>query len=308
MSARVHPTGEQLEIQHRDQHAVVVEVGAALRAYGTAEGEVLDGFGEWEMSTAGRGQPLIPWPNRLRDGSYEFSGERHQLPLSEPPTHNAIHGLVRWSNWTVAQHTGASVRMEHVLHPQTGYPFALALAIEYALDDRGLTVQTTATNVGDRPCPYGAGAHPYLTVGTDLVDSCLLQAPGTRWLRTDDRSLPVGSEPVDNSEYDFRSPRPIGEIKLDTGYCALARDDDGLARVQLLAPDGARAVTLWLDGHYDYLMLFTGDTVPQPDRRRRGLAVEPMTCAPNAYRSGDGLLTLQPGETVTTVWGIEPRG
>lgn len=305
VSTPVRPSGRQLELAHGEQRAAVVEVGGGLRTYRAGERDVVDGYDEWEMCTAGRGQPLIPWPNRLRDGSYEFDGERHQLALSEPPTHNAIHGLTRWSNWTVAERERDYARMEHVLHPQTGYPFALALAIEYALGDSGLTVRTSATNVGARACPYGTGAHPYLAAGDELVDACMLQAPGAQRLRTDDRSLPTGTEPVDDTEYDFRSPRQIGATQLDTGYATLVRDADGLARVRLSRPDGVQ-VTLWQDRHYEYLMLFTGETVPEPQRRRRGLAVEPMTCAPNAFQSGDGLRVLAPGETLTSAWGIEP--
>ena len=56
--------------------------------------------------------------------------------------------------------------LEHDLHPQPGYPFRLALTIEYALTDEGLSVSTTATNTGPDPCPYGCGFHPYLTLGT----------------------------------------------------------------------------------------------------------------------------------------------
>ena len=70
--------------------------------------------------------------------------------------------------------------MEHVLHPQPGYPFSLAVAIEYALSDDGLSVATTATNAGPDPCPYGCGAHPYLTLGTPTVDSVVLTAPAER--------------------------------------------------------------------------------------------------------------------------------
>jgi aldose 1-epimerase len=51
-------------------------------------------------------------------------------------------------------------------------------------------------------------------------------------------------------------------------------------------------------------MVFTGD--PLPDVARRSLAVEPMTCAPNAFRTGEGLLTLEPGASFTAEWGIEP--
>jgi aldose 1-epimerase len=300
------PSGEQIELRHGDQRAVVVEVGAGLRRYAAGGRELLDGYGESEMATVGRGQSLIPWPNRVRDGSYEFAGERYQLPLSEPEKGNSIHGLVRWVNWTLANRDRGRARMEYVLHPQEGYPFTLALSIEYSLGDGGLTVRSSATNVGQRPCPYGAGAHPYLTVGTELIDSCTLQAPGSTWLRADERAIPLAAEPVAGTEYDFRSARQIDTTQLDTGYCDLVRDPDGLARVTLSAPDSGIGVTLWQDDSYPYLMLFTGDAIPQAGRRRRGLGVEPMTCAPNAFQSGDGLLALQPGESFTGSWGVSP--
>ena len=166
----IAPSGKQLEIAFGDQQAVVVEVGGGLRSYSVGGRDVLDGYGADEMCTSGRGQVLIPWPNRLEDGSYELGGRRHQLPLTEPSTHNAIHGLVRWANWTVAESEPHRVMVEQLLHPQPGYPFSLALRIEYALSERGLDVRTTATNLGDETCPYGSGAHPYLTVGSERVD------------------------------------------------------------------------------------------------------------------------------------------
>lgn len=302
------PTGEQVELRHEDQRAIVVEVGAALRSYEVSDRPLLDGFGADEIPTFARGQVLIPWPNRLRDGCYEFGGERHQLPLTEPARANAIHGLVRWANWTVARRDGDGVRMEHRLHPREGYPFALSLAVEYRLGASGLSVTTSATNAGDRPCPFGAGAHPYITAGTDHIDGCTLRAPGATWMRTDERMIPTGTATVDGTDYDFRTPRPIGTTKLDTGYADLERDGDGLARVTLAPPGGGPATTLWLDDGYPYLMLFTGDAVEPAQRRRRGLGVEPMTCAPNALQTGEGLRTLRPGETATASWGLSLGG
>ena len=52
-------------------------------------------------------------------------------------------------------------------------------------------------------------------------------------------------------------------------------------------------------------MVFTGD--PLPDVARRSLAVEPMTCPPNAFRTGDSVSRLEPGESTASTWGIEPR-
>lgn len=286
---------------------MVVEVGGGLRAYEVGGRAVLDGYAASEMADAGRGQALIPWPNRLADGSYELDGTNHQLALTEPERRNAIHGLVRWANWGVASRSRASVRMEHRLHPQPGYPFELELALRYELDDDGLTVRLSATNLSASACPFGAGAHPYVTAGTELLDPCTLSAPGRTYMRTDDRAIPVASTLVEGTEHDFLAPREIGATVLDTGYGDLRRDADGLARVKLTAPGGSAAVTVWQDQSYPYLMLFTGDTIQDPGRRRRGLAVEPMTCAPNAFRSGDGLIMLAPGQTFEGSWGISPR-
>lgn len=297
------PSGDQIEIRAGEQRVVVVTVGAGLRTYTAAGRDVLDGYDEHEMATAGRGQVLIPWPNRLEDGSYEFAGERHQLPLTEPSTGNAIHGLVRWVAWTVVERDDDRVALAHTLHPQPGYPFSLELEIEYALGEAGLRVTTTATNVGPSACPYGCGAHPYLTLGTPTVDSIVLRAPGRNVTHFDERGLPLDTGPVDGTDYDFREPRAIGTTKLDNAYTDLARDADGLARVELRRPDGAGSLSLWLDESYPYLQLFTGD--PLPSVNRRSIAVEPMTCAPNAFRSGEGVRVLEPGSSMTSTWGIE---
>jgi aldose 1-epimerase len=296
------PSGQQFEIHAGDHRAVVAEVGAGLRSYTVAGRDVLDGYASGEMAGAGRGQVLIPWPNRIEDGVYEFRGKSHQLPLDEVPERNAIHGLVRWASWAPAERDAGLVVLEHTLHPQPGYPFSLALRIEYALADGGLRVTTTATNVGIEPCPYGSGMHPYLTHGTRTVDSLLLRAPGRSMLQTDDRGIPTGRTSVEGTEYDFREPRPMGGTKLDHAFTDLERADDGLARVELQDPDDDRALALWVDESYPYLQLFTGDSIPEVDRR--SLAVEPMTCAPNAFRTGEGLLVLEPGEATTSTWGI----
>jgi aldose 1-epimerase len=197
--AVIAPSGRQIEIASGDQQAVVVEIGAGLRSYSVGGRELVDGYGAEEMSSSGRGQALIPWPNRLQDGSYEFDGRRHQLALNEPERHNAIHGLVRWAAWTVSTREPHRVVMEHILYPQPGYPFALRLSIEYTLSESGLRVQTTAENVGRNPCPYGGGAHPYLTLGTPTVDGLILRVPARTILRSDERGLPIGREVVENT-------------------------------------------------------------------------------------------------------------
>ena len=241
------PSGEQFELRHGGQHAVVTEVGAGLREYG----DVLLGYGENEMCSSGKGQVLMPWPNRVAGGTYAWEGTEYQLPITEVSLSTAIHGLVRWTSWHAVERSDAHVALEHILHPQPGYPFLLALRVEYALGDDGLTVTTSAENVGDRACPFGAGHHPYIACDVDAIYGDARLDETERW----DCSYEVGG------------------------------------------------VTVWADDAWPYVQLFTGDL---PDIQRRGFAVEPMTCPPNAFNSGEGLLRLEPGETFTGTWGIRP--
>ena len=264
-------------------------------------------YAEREMCTGGRGQLLIPWPNRIRDGRYEFGGIEHQTPLSEPEHGNAIHGLVRWANWQLDQRGRDSVRATHVLHAQLGYPFSLGLEIVYTLSGTGLRVAITATNLGSEPLPYGAGQHPYFTVGTDLVDAAVLCVPAESVLEADERGIPTGRMlPVIGTERDFRRARPIGTAVIDACYTDPERDEDGVSRITLESPGGSPKVTVWMDASFGFVMVFTGDTL-EPARRRHGLAVEPMTCAPDAFRGSLGLQILEPGEQSTAVWGVMPE-
>jgi aldose 1-epimerase len=253
----IPPSGEQYELAFGAQRATVVEVGGGLREYGN----VLDGYPADAMCRSGRGQVLAPWPNRLEGGAYEWDGVEHQLALTEPAAGNAIHGLVRWANWDAVEHEAARVVMEHVLHPQPGYPFTLRLRVDYRLDADGLTVRTTAENVGERACPFGVGHHPYIAAPTGRVDD----------LEVDGELL--GSQKLDET-------RPM----------------DAPWRMQV------GEVTVWADEAWKHVQLFTGDS--KPDVARRSLAVEPMTCPPNAFRTGEDLIRLEPGETFAGSWGI----
>jgi aldose 1-epimerase len=248
---------------------------------------------------------LLPWPNRIRGGRYRWRGVEQQLDLSDPDTAGAIHGLTRWAPWRVVERTGDAVRLAYVLHACPGWPFVLGCEVDYALGPGGLTVRTTATNLGTAACPYGTGAHPYLHAGAPTVDGAVVVVPADRHLTTDDGGIPTGSATVAGTPFDLRDGQRLGERRLDTTFTALRRGSDGLARVRLTGPTGD-ATTLWCDPAYRYLQLFTGDALPEPARRRGGLAVEPMTCPPDAFRSGQDLVVLEPGQAHTATWGIDP--
>lgn len=300
------PSGDQFRIAAGGYEAVVTESGGALRSLTHAGRPLLDGFAEDEMSPGGRGQLLVPWPNRVRDGRYSFGGRDLQLPLTEPKRHHASHGLARWVAWTPEEHSGASVSLQYRLMAQTGYPWILDLHVLYDLSADGLTVTQTATNLSPEPAPYASGAHPYLTVGPGPVDGWELTLPAATRSVVDEALIPVGREPVESTAYDFRVARPLRGTELNTGFTDLDRDERGVATVTLRDPVSGRAVALWADEHHRWLLLYTADDVPAT--ARRSLAVEPMTAPPDAFRSGDDLLTLaaagEPGDEVSVSWGV----
>lgn len=306
MSSRIPPSGEQFRISAGGYEAVVTESGGALRSLGHAGRPLLDGFDEHEMSPGGRGQLLMPWPNRVRDGQYSFEGRDLQLPLTEPKRHHASHGLARWVAWTPEEHTAGSVSLQYRLMAQTGYPWALDLHVLYDLSADGLTVTQTATNLSPEPAPYACGAHPYLSVGPGPVDSWELTLPASTRSVTDDVLIPVGTEPVDGTPYDFRVARPLRDTVLNGAFTDLERDDRGVATVTLRDPSSGRAVALWVDEGIRWVLLYTADDVPAT--ARRSLAVEPMTANADAFRSGIDLLTLapagEPGDEVSVSWGV----
>jgi aldose 1-epimerase len=297
------PTGDQHQIKLGDQQAVVVQAGGGLRSYDVAGRHILEGFPAEARPDGGRGQLLLPWPNRVRDGRYRWADTEHQLAISEVANHNAIHGLMRWAEWSLLERTESRVTVMARLWPQPGYPFRLDVSAAYELTNTGLTVTITALNQGSEPAPYGVGQHPYLSTGIGPVDNAVLAVPAERWVRCDDRGLPVATEQVAGTEYDFRAARAIGETRLDTPYTALTRDGDGRTVVSLDAADGSSGVDLWMGEGVSYLQVFTGDTLAGP-RRRTGLAVEPMSCPPDAFNSGEGLVTLDPGATHLLRWGL----
>ena len=251
------PSGEQFELAAGAHRVVVVEVGGGIREW---EG-VLLGYGLDELCGSGRGQVLAPWPNRLAGGRYEWDGEELQLPVNEVSTGSAIHGLVRWASWRAVEREHARVVLEHVLHPQPGYPFALRLRVDYRLAKTGLTVRTEAENLGARAAPFGVGHHPYVLAPTGRVDALVL-----------DGEL-VGGRELDETRHSS------GGWRVEVGE-----------------------VTVWADEAWPFQQVFTGDL---PEVARRGLAVEPMTCPPQAFRTGEGVIRLAPGEHWSGEWGIE---
>jgi aldose 1-epimerase len=298
-------SGTQWSIEADGHRAVVVEVGGVLRSYGAGDLDILDGFAADEMSPASAGQILAPWPNRLRDGHYTFEGTTYQLALTEPARQNAIHGLTNWSRWKLADQAPGSMTLQYDLPAQVGYPWALTLRTTWSVSGHGLRCDQEVTNISDGNAPWGYSVHPYLRLAGVAVDDIMLRVPARVRVLADSRMLPIGAVKVTGSEYDFSEPRRIGDSVLDTTFGDIDHDPDGGSSVTIAAPSGDTAVTVWADAAFKWWQVFTGDTL-HGERHRRSVAIEPMTCPPDAFRSGRDLIVLEPGTTWSASWGIRP--
>jgi aldose 1-epimerase len=297
------PTGEQYEIISGTRRAVVTEVGATLRSFSVDGRDVVRGFGVEDQISGGRGQNLIPWPNRIRDGRYVFNGATQQLALTEPARHNASHGLARYVPWVLVDKQPDAVTNRVRIYPQQGWPGVLEATITHQVSDNGLTVTVNATNIGAAEVPFGYGAHPYLTVGESTVDDVAITVPAESYLEVDDRLLPIKISPVAGTAYDLRGGPVLGSVNLDTALTDLARDADGRWRVKLVLGD--RYAEVWGDETMHWIQVFSGGP-----SRNSSIAVEPMTCGPDAFNAGpthDGMRVLAPGSSFQGEWGISDR-
>jgi aldose 1-epimerase len=298
-------SGTQWAIEAEGHRATVAEVGGVLRGYAAGDREILDGFGTDELSPGSAGQVLAPWPNRIRDGHYTFEGSAYQLPLTEPARHNAIHGLTNWVRWRLADQSADAVTLEYDLPPQVGYPWSLMLRTSWSVSAGGLRCDQQVTNTSATNAPWGYSVHPYLQLSGVAVDDILLRVPGRIRVLADNRLLPIGAVKVAGSEYDFIEPRRIGNAVLDTTFGDIEHDADGGSSVTVAAPSGDASVTVWGDASFHWWQIFTGDTL-HGERHRRSVAIEPMTCPPDAFRSGRDLVVLTPGQTWSASWGVRP--
>ncbi|WP_434742629.1 aldose 1-epimerase family protein [Micromonospora sp. SH-82] len=298
-------SGAQWTISASGHEAVVVEVGGGLRAYRHDDVDYLDGYAVDEVCPGSAGQVLAPWPNRIRDGRYTFDGVGYRLALTEPERGVALHGLVNWSRWRLVEQTPDAVTVEYDLPPQPAYPWALRVRGRWSVGPDGLRVEHEATNLAAATAPFGFSVHPYLRLPGVAVDDLTLVVPARKRLVVDSRLLPVGATPVAGTEYDYTEPRRIGDAQLDAAFGEIVRDADGGSAVSLTGPDGSAGVTVWADRQFGWWQVFTGDALTGK-RHRRSVAVEPMTCPPDAFRSGRDLIKLAPGETWRGAWGIRP--
>lgn len=269
----MHSGGKTIHLQAGHYQAKIVTVGAGLAELMLRGRHIVIPHKPEEMPQAHLGKVLVPWPNRVADGCYQHNGKTFQLAVNDPISHTAIHGLLAWRDWQINQQSASEVSLMIFLPPSYGYPFALVSEVIYRLGaDCGLHVFIRTQNVGDEIAPYGAGAHPYLTCNLHPIDGCEL-------------TLPASEETC--GERDFTTPRLIAQTTIDHTFRTLPPDAEWEVRMT----SQSQNMSTFLRSHQPWLQIYTGEKLA-----RRGLAVEPMTCPPDAFNSGISLIHLAPGE------------
>lgn len=295
--------GDEYTLSHGDYTATFVARGAALRQLQHRGRDLVVPFAADAPIPDYRGIIAAPWPNRIADGRYAWDGATHQLPLNEPDRQTALHGLVFDRLWTSQKYDGASLTLRCVIEPQPGYPASLVLDATYWLEADGLHSTVTATNTGENAAPYGVCPHPYLVAGPAPLDQWTLSVPAEQFLEvTPERLLPMGLVAVDGHEFDFRAPRIIGSTFIDHAFTGFSAQTDGEFQLLATDPSGSFVGMGWDEG-CPWLQIHTADK-PAGVPGRLGLAVEPMTCPPDAFNSGIDLISIAPGSSHSVGWRI----
>jgi len=300
----VSPAGEQHDIGHGRQHVVVTEVGATLRSYTVDGAPVIDGFGVTDMCSSGRGQVLAPWPNRLGDGRYSIDGRTGRVAWDEPERRNAIHGLVRWLPWHLRSRAQNVVVLGCTLFAQPAYPWRLEFVLEYRLGREGLVVTAGVTNADEVPARSvwdfirtSHSVHPPSTPSGSRCPAHAAWSPMSVVCRRGTPSSPGASS---------TSLPGVGSVPHNSTPASLlypVMTVAWLASISMTPSPDAVSPSGWTSTS-GYAMAYTADTVEPAGRRRQAIAIEPMTCPPDALRSGptssawnQGLLGAPPGES-----------
>jgi aldose 1-epimerase len=302
------PTGEQYELVRTTPtgtaRAVITQLAAGIREFQIGGVDLVEPFPVTSSPQSAAGIVLSPWPNRIRDGKWTWTGadgaeQTLQLPLTEPALGNASHGLLRFTPYELADKGADFVELSATIYPQNGYPFLVDTRVRYELSDDGLTVQHCFANGGEAEAPVAVGAHPYFRIGDVDTHELRLTVHATTHFEVDEKLIPVKQVPVDGTEFDLRSPRRVGDLDLNEGYGGAGPGE----LAALTAPDGA-TVTLWGDDAFRFLQVYTHRSFATLPAGGVAIAVEPMTAPADAFNSGLGLKRLAAHETWVATWGI----
>lgn len=260
---------------------------------------IIDGYRSeaqviYDHHTAFKGSKLSPFPNRIPDGKFEFKGKSYQLILNDLPANNNLHALLHNRPFEVveqsADEAGATVKLRYVYKgTDLGYPFPYELLVTYTMDVSGVKFHTQIQNTGTETLPLGDGWHPYFQF--DNLDQINMQMGPAKRLSSN-----VGNALSD--EHGFEVEASLAGNALDD--CFEAKEN---GEYQIFLRDQKQGIEIEICqeseiGKYKYFQIYTPPS-------RRSIAVEPVTCPPDAFNSGIGLIKLEPKQEVSMTFGIK---
>ena len=281
---------KKVQISLNEVSAVISTEGAALI------GLSVNNFDLIEPNTRDglyAGKILAPWPNRIKDGKYTFNKNDYQLPINEISKNNALHGLVANCLWEVLFQSESKVVLQYLLNQPDIYPGKLQLQVTYEIIESGIEITVLSENIGDISAPYGVSIHTYLVAGALLKNNELfLQIPADQFLEVDaERLLPITLQPVAGTNFDFIDSKKISDLFIDHAF---KYSSDYPRSISLLNAEGQGAEVIF-DDQSKWIQIHTADRNLQADSRM-AVAIEPMTCPPDAFNSGIDLIVLEPGK------------
>ena len=275
---------------------------AGLRSLSLGGSPLVQSYPEESEAPYFSGRTLLPWPNRLAQGTWTHGGKTLSVPITDPAHQAALHGLLHSTLYSVAEQTASSVVFLTTLEATPGYPFRLRVSVHYVLEEAGLRVTYDLVNRGDQPAPVAVGAHPFLRAGAEDVSLATLTSPVQSHLVTDDNLIPTGEVALRPGDaLDLAGGVALADVELDTAFRLEANQGRGVTR--LASPSG-HVTELWQDSAWGWVQFFLTPSYPTPDGDVWAVAVEPMTAPPNALATGEDLVRVMPDEVWSASWGI----
>ncbi len=247
-----------------------------------------------ELNKQFRSVKLWPFPNRVYGAKYNYEGKSYDLPLNFPQEGNSIHGFLYEASFRVVEVAEssefASLLITHEYPGDlAGFPFPAKVKVLYTFDvNQKLKIDTLVMNTGQQTMPMGDGWHAYFSTGKP-IDELQLRFNPLSLFDSEDMTKMQGYEQfkkIGNQSWDHCFELDSSE----NSHELILRDTQLGIDIKIEQGTGTQA--------YNYLQIYT-----PPDRE--SIAIEPMSCPPDAFNHGIGLINLEPEEKITFTYSIQ---